>query len=204
MPSCKPSGSPPRAPLKHYERPMNKQVMFILSLPQATTSLYDQVFLYLFVSSVLDRNPGNIEVLADLLAEDWAKLGSVKEMGEKTQRFFREELEKTWGSKHLAVLSEEEAKNWLLGVSVLSVHYFEVDLEFAYRGCLLSLNLESALVLNNLRFFLLGSTSASRIHGLGDPCQFPQEGGFTMHHCGPRRLRHQEAMGAPHCLFWCE
>ena len=83
--------------------------------------MYDQVFLYLLVFSVLDWNPGNIEVLTDLLAEDWAKLGSVKEMGEKTQRFFREELEKTWGSKHLAVLSEEEAKNWLLGVSVLNI-----------------------------------------------------------------------------------
>ena len=83
--------------------------------------MYDQVFLYVFVFSVLDQNPGNIEVLTDLLAEDWAKLGSVKEMGEKTQRFFREELEKTWGSKHLAMLSEEEAKNWLLGVSVLNI-----------------------------------------------------------------------------------
>ena len=71
-----------------------------------------------------DRNPGNIEVLTDLLAEDWAKLGSVKEMGEKTQHFFHEELEKTWGAKHLAVFSEEEAKSWILGVSV-----GKVDLE---------------------------------------------------------------------------
>ena len=33
-------------------------------------------------------------------------------------KFIREEMERTWGSSHLAILSEEEAQNWLLGVSL--------------------------------------------------------------------------------------
>ena len=37
-------------------------------------------------------------------------------MGEKTARFFRTEMEATWGQKHLAVFDEEEARNWVLGV----------------------------------------------------------------------------------------
>ena len=57
--------------------------------------------------------------LTDLLAEDWTTLGTACEMGEKTAKFFRTELENTWGSAHLAIFSEEEAKNWVLGVSVL-------------------------------------------------------------------------------------
>ena len=92
-----------------------------------------------------DRNPGNIEVLTDLLAEDWAKLGSIKEMGEKTQCFFHEELEKTWGAKHLAVFSEEEAKSWILGVSVS-----KVDLESVPRGCSYLNDLESVLDPNTI------------------------------------------------------
>ena len=64
------------------------------------------------------RTPGQIEDLCDLLAEDWAKLGTVREMGLDTSRFFRQELEKTWGSKHLAMLDEEEARTWVLGVSI--------------------------------------------------------------------------------------
>ena len=63
--------------------------------------------------------PGQIEDLTDLLAEDWSVLGSVWQMGLDTAKFFRQELEKTWGSKHLAVLDEIEAGNWVMGVSVL-------------------------------------------------------------------------------------
>ena len=62
-----------------------------------------------------------IEDLTDLLAEDWAKLGAVKEMGADTERFFRQEMEKTWGAKHLAVFSEEEARKWVLGVSIPNI-----------------------------------------------------------------------------------
>ena len=63
-----------------------------------------------------------IEDLTDLLAEDWSKLGSVRDMGADSKRFFRAEMEKSWGKKHLAVLDEEEAKKWLLGVSISFTH----------------------------------------------------------------------------------
>ena len=84
-------------------------------------------------------------MLTDLLAEDWAKLGSIKEMGEKTQCFFCEELEKTWGTKHLAVFSKEEAKSWILGVSG-----GKVNLESIPRGCSYLNDLESVLDPNTI------------------------------------------------------
>ena len=72
---------------------------------------------YILLFCFSECESGNIDDLTDLLAEDWAKLGTTREIGEKTARFFRTELENTWGSKHLAVFEEEEAKNWVLGVS---------------------------------------------------------------------------------------
>ena len=66
-----------------------------------------------------ERNPGAIEDLTDLLAEDWSQLGSVRDMGAANKRFFHAEMEKCWGQKHLAVLDEEEAQKWLLGVTRL-------------------------------------------------------------------------------------
>ena len=69
------------------------------------------------------RKPGQIEDLCDLLAEDWVSLGSVREMGDATQKFFRAEMEKTWGEKHLCVFSEEEAKKWVLGVRTSSTSW---------------------------------------------------------------------------------
>ena len=62
------------------------------------------------------RNPGDIDSLADLLLSDMKNFPQVRELGETSARFIREELEKTWGSSHLMVLSEEEAQKWLLGV----------------------------------------------------------------------------------------
>ena len=107
---------------------------------------------------MVECNPGNIEVLTDLLAEDWAKLGSVKEMGEKTQKFFREELEKTWGAKHLAVFSEEEAKSWLLGVSIL-----KVALESVYRGRSHFIDLEFDLLLQRDPLILFQAVRLLRV-----------------------------------------
>ena len=69
------------------------------------------------------RKPGQIEDLCDLLAEDWISLGSVREMGDATQKFFRAEMEKTWGEKHLGMFSEEEAKKWVLGVRTSSTSW---------------------------------------------------------------------------------
>ena len=62
------------------------------------------------------REPGQIEDLTDLLVEDWAQLGRVREMGGDTQKFFRQEMERTWGQKHLAIFPEDEAQKWVLGV----------------------------------------------------------------------------------------
>ena len=76
---------------------------------------FPQVPAYLLL---LEREAGNIEDLTDLLGEDWSQFGSTCEMGKKTAKFFRMELENTWGSKHLAVFDKEEARNWILGVSI--------------------------------------------------------------------------------------
>ena len=73
---------------------------------------------------------GGFDILpGDLLAEDWSALGSVHEMGLDTSRFFHQELGKSWGSAHLAVFDDEEAGNWILGVSVA---YYVFNLMAAY------------------------------------------------------------------------
>ena len=70
-------------------------------------------------SSFSARKPGDIEVLSDMLLEDFKNFPQVRELGESSAPFICQEMEKTWGEGHLAVLSEEEAQNWLLGVSSL-------------------------------------------------------------------------------------
>ena len=74
------------------------------------------------------HNPGIIEDLTDLFAKDWAKLGSVRKIGDSSKLFFCCEMEATWGQKHLAVLPEDEAEKWILGVSNFSL---KSDLEVA-------------------------------------------------------------------------
>ena len=69
-----------------------------------------------------NHTPGQIKDLADLLAEDCSALDSVREMGLDTSKFFHEELKKSWGSAHLAVFDGEEASNWILGVSILTLY----------------------------------------------------------------------------------
>ena len=70
-----------------------------------------------YVSSYLDRKPGDIEVLTDLVIENYKDFLEARQLGEKSARFIRQEMEATWGQGHLAVLSEDEAQRWLLGVS---------------------------------------------------------------------------------------
>ena len=115
---------------------MNKLVSFSFDSIfefQLPMSIIPQVIhQFLFLS---ERNPGMIEDLTDLLAEDWSKLGSVCDMGEANKRFFRAEMEKTWGQKHLAVLDEEEAHKWLLGVCISIFFISEGDLAATPRGC---------------------------------------------------------------------
>ena len=80
-------------------------------------------FLHWFPFLFLERDPGNIDSLADLLLSDLKNFPRVRELGETSARFIREELEKTWGSSHLSVLSEEEAQKWLLGVCLFFVSF---------------------------------------------------------------------------------
>ena len=80
---------------------------------------YTSFVTYIYISSSsLERTPGNIDSLADLLLSDLKNFPTVQELGESSARFIREELEKTWGSSHLSILSEQEAQKWLLGVCV--------------------------------------------------------------------------------------
>ena len=65
------------------------------------------------------RKPSDIEVLLDMLLEEFKNFPQVRELGESSARFICQEMERTWGEGHLAVLSEEEAQNWLLRVSSL-------------------------------------------------------------------------------------
>ena len=69
-----------------------------------------------YVPLVLDQQPGDIEVLTDLLIENYKNFPEARQLGEESARFIRQEMEATWGQSHLAVLSEDEAQRWLLGV----------------------------------------------------------------------------------------
>ena len=42
--------------------------------------------------------------------EDFLNFPTTRELGEDSARFVREEMECTWGEKHMAVLSEDESQ----------------------------------------------------------------------------------------------
>ena len=69
--------------------------------------------------SLIDRKPGDIQVLTDFMLEDYKNFPKVPEFGEETARYIRKEMEDTWGSDHLSVLPEDEAQHWILGVGPL-------------------------------------------------------------------------------------
>ena len=69
------------------------------------------------LSTTVDRKPGDIEGITDIFFEDFKNFPQTRELGEESARFVREEMEKTWGDSRLAVLSEDEAQQWILGVS---------------------------------------------------------------------------------------
>ena len=56
---------------------------------------------------VVDRKPGDIQVLTDFMLEDYKNFPKVPELGEETARYIRQEMEDTWGSEHLCVLPED-------------------------------------------------------------------------------------------------
>ena len=69
-----------------------------------------------YVPLVSDWQLGDIEVLTDLLIENYKNLPEARQLGEESATFIRQEMEATWGQSHLAVLSEDEVQRWLLGV----------------------------------------------------------------------------------------
>ena len=75
--------------------------------------------LWFVVLFLLDRKPGDIEILTDLMIENYKNLPEARQLGEESVRFIQQEMEATWGQDHLAVLSEDDAQHWLLGVGGL-------------------------------------------------------------------------------------
>ena len=49
--------------------------------------------------------------------DNYKNFPKVRQLGEDSACFICQEMEVTWGQQHLAVLSEDEAQCWLLGVS---------------------------------------------------------------------------------------
>ena len=68
---------------------------------------------------LFDRKPSDIEVLTDLVIENYKNFPEARQLGEKLARFIRQEMEATWGQDYLAILGEDEAQHWLLGISDL-------------------------------------------------------------------------------------
>ena len=50
--------------------------------------------------------------------EDFKNFPQTREIGKENARFVREEMEKTWGDARMAVLAEDEAQRWILGVTL--------------------------------------------------------------------------------------
>ena len=108
-----------------------KKLRHIIEVSKSPQFLFYSLPLFVLVSLFpkcfpfsTDRTPGKIETLTDLLLEDFKSFGTCQELGEESAKFIRHELETTWGSSHLAVLDEQEAQKWLLGVSYLLIYPF--------------------------------------------------------------------------------
>ena len=105
----------------------------------------------LFFLYIVGRKPGDIEGITDIFFEDFKNFPQVRELGKDSARFVREEMEKTWGDARMAVLPEDEAQKWILGVIL------HIDLKFTVSH--LSLNLfVTSLTLPLLSYRPLGSS----------------------------------------------
>ena len=71
---------------------------------------------------VLDRKPRDKESITDLFLEDFKNFLQTREIGKESTRFVREEMEKMWGDARMAVLAEDEAQRWILGVTLTRSH----------------------------------------------------------------------------------
>ena len=107
--------------------------------------------LHPFFLYIVGRKPGDIEGITDIFFEDFKNFPQVRELGKDSARFVREEMEKTWGDARMAVLPEDEAQKWILGVIL------HIDLKFTVSH--LSLNLfVTSLTLPLLSYRPLGSS----------------------------------------------
>ena len=70
-----------------------------------------------------DRKSGDIKAITDIFVEDFLNFPTTRKLGEDSAMFVREEMEHTWGEKHMAVLSEDKSQMWILGVSYLPHSY---------------------------------------------------------------------------------
>ena len=91
---------------------------FYYVLPCLSSRRVDFLILYFLF---LDRKPGEVETITDLLMENWKNFPEARQLGEDSARFIRQEMESTWGQGHLAVLSEDEAQRWIMGVSFIHI-----------------------------------------------------------------------------------
>ena len=68
--------------------------------------------------------------------ENWKNFPEARQLGEDSARFIRQEMESTWGQGHLAVLSEDEAQRWILGVC--SSFFFHLGTKGSFSPCKIS------------------------------------------------------------------
>ena len=106
--------------------------MFLKSIFLISAKIYAQLPPFFYVSLPVDRQPGDIEGITDIFFEDFKNFPQVRELGEDSARFVREEMEKTWGDSRMAVLSEDEAQKWILGVIFYTNSWFIVPLFLPY------------------------------------------------------------------------
>ena len=66
-------------------------------------------------------------MLTDLVIKNYKNFLEGRQLGEESERFIRQEMEATWGQGHLAVLSEDEAQHWLLGLCGLYIFFLFKD-----------------------------------------------------------------------------
>ena len=94
------------------------------------------------LSISLDSKLGDIEVLTDFVIENYKNFPEARQLGEESARFILQEMEATLGQGHLAVLSEDEAQRWLLGVSGF---FFRIKFDFD--------PFQNSLILQELHWF---------------------------------------------------
>ena len=102
----------------HISLILTDQLLLGVIFPISAT-VYEPLSLWFPIYHLADRKPGDIEGITDIFFEDFKNFPQVRELGEESARFVREEMEKTWGDSRMAVLAEDEAQRWILGVTII-------------------------------------------------------------------------------------